>query len=110
MAATLPQTPAAAPLHRLAEVRPRMAKVLNPVEIPSRAPAGAALRRAMNAVSAGRFWPPPIADTEGHFLKPYLFDRATVQAFLEGKLPRPRRVRLVTTRRRLAAATSRRSA
>ena len=71
---------------------------------------GRSPKAVMNAVSAGRFWPPPIADTDGQFLKPYLFDRATVQGFLEGKLPRPRRVRLVTTRRRLAAASSRRSA
>lgn len=70
---------------------------------------GRSVRAVRNAVSAGTFWPPPIADETG-FLKPYLFDRATVRAYLDGQLPRPRRVHLAVQRRRRAAATERRIA
>jgi len=38
------------PRHRLERVRPRMAKVLNGVEVPSREPVGLALRRAIGIV------------------------------------------------------------
>ena len=50
MAATLSQASRLTPLQRLETVRPRMAKVLNAVETPSRVPAGLALRRAIAIV------------------------------------------------------------
>lgn len=50
MASTMPATGPASPLQRLEAVRPRMAKVLNAVETPDRAPVGAALRRAIAIV------------------------------------------------------------
>lgn len=61
--------------------------------------AGRSPKALRNGISAGRIWPPPIADEFG-FVTPYRFHRDHIRRAMSGELPRPRRQLL---RPRLAA-------
>lgn len=65
--------------------------------------AGRSYRYLANRCSAGLMWPPPVSDEHGT-LRPLRFKKELVQQALDGTLPRPRRLALVTARGRRRSA------